>query len=444
MEQYRAAPIIFKGAHVNVRGMQAVILAGGSSSRFWPLNTRHKCLMRIAGYTLLEHTLYGLQDAGIDEVVIVQGPDRQIADAITAPDDMDVAFAVQPEPKGMGNALAQARDHINDQFLVTGPYRFDAGNLLARMQSVDGTYDAAVAGAETAHPERYGILDIDEENQQATGIVEKPDPGKAPSRFKVISTYLLTDTFFQHLDAVEEHEYQFEDALDRYMAEQDVAFTELEEEPPSLKYPWDLFGFAETLLDRQERRIADSADIRNNVTIEGQVVIEDDVTVYENAVIRGPCYIGESSTVGNNAVVRQYTNIEAHSTVGANAEIRGSIIQPGFSCHSGFIGDSLIGRNVSLGAGVTTANRMVRDSDGTRPDVDVYVRAKDETVKTGRNRLGVIAGDRVDIGTQANLMPGVCIGRRSFVGPSAFVRHNVGEQKRYFTQTDGTELERHD
>lgn len=422
--------------------MQAVILAGGSSSRFWPLNTRHKCLTRIAGSTLIEHTLHGLQDADITDTVIVEGPDQDISSRITVPNDMDCTFTVQAKPRGMGNALERARSHIDGPFLVTGPYRFDAGTLVEDMRSMQNTFGAAVAGAATDHPERYGMLSLSDNRERAAGVVEKPAPGEAPSQFKVVSTYLLTPAFFDHLDAAEEHEYQFEDALDRYMQEQEVAFVELDEEPPSLKYPWDLFRFAEMLLNEQEQRIADSADIHDNVTIEGPVVIADDVTVYENAVIRGPCYIGECSTIGNNAVVRHYTNIERDSTVGANAEIRGSIIQNGFSCHSGFIGDSIIGQNVAVGAGTVTANRMVRSPSGDRPDVETHVKAKDQTMDTGRNRLGMIVGDDVDIGTQANLMPGVCIGQGSFIGPSAFVRHNIGEEKQYFTRMESQETER--
>ncbi len=434
--------------------MQAVILAGGRSSRFWPLNTRHKSLTRIGGRTLLEHTLHGMAQAGITDIVIVQGPDRHIEQCIDAPADTSITFTVQPEPNGMGDALEQAREHVDSACIVSGPYRFDAKNMVGRMRSALETFDGAVAGAETRHPERYGMLSLSADRERATGIVEKPDPEDAPSRFKAVSTYLLTPDFFNHLDAVEKHEYHFEDALDRYMQEQDVAFIAVDEEPPSLKYPWDLFDFTERILDDQEQHIAESATIHDNVTIDGPAVIADNVTIYENAVIRGPCYIGAGSTVGNNAVVRHYTSIGRDCTVGANAEIRGSVIQDGFSCHSGFIGDSLIGRNVSIGAGVVTANRMVRNTPGDvrdrstqsqgrrRPDVSVYVREKDEHVDTGRNRLGMIVGDEADIGTCANIMPGVCIGAGSFIGPSTFVRHNVGERKQFFTRTEGTEMER--
>ncbi|MDY6761412.1 MAG: sugar phosphate nucleotidyltransferase [Candidatus Nanohaloarchaea archaeon] len=420
--------------------MQAVLLAGGASSRFWPLNTRHKSLFHIQGSSLVRHTLDSLAAAGVDEAVIVQGPDRAIEQHLDRPDGIEIQFAVQEEARGMGNALLQAREHVDSEFLVTGPYRIDGGRLLETLQGAATGYDAAVAATETSEPGRYGMLELD--GDVATGIVEKPDPGEAPSDWRAVSTYLLTGDFLDELEAVKEHEYSFEDALDRYMDAHQVGVARLDRSPPSLKYPWDVFAFAEQLLGGQERRIADSADIADSATVEGNVVIEENVTVYENAVIRGPCYIGEDCTIGNNALVRAGTDLEAGCRIGANMEVRGTVAQQGLSTHSGFIGDSVIGRNVAVGAGTVTANRRVREDGGERPDISVYLHAGDETVDTGRNRLGAVIGDDVDIGTQANLMPGVCIGRGTFIGPSALVQNNVGEEKRYFTKQEGKELER--
>ncbi|MDY6766202.1 MAG: sugar phosphate nucleotidyltransferase [Candidatus Nanohaloarchaea archaeon] len=420
--------------------MKAVLLAGGTSSRFWPLNTRHKSLVQLQGKPLIRHTLDSLVDAGVDAAVIVQGPEQEIQDQLTVPREMNVRFAVQEEPRGMGNALAQAEEHLEGEFLVTGPYRFDAGPLLKTLRDAARSNRAAVAGVRTETPEEYGVLETD--GATATGVVEKPDPGEAPSDIRIVSTYLLDEAFFDHLEAVEEHEYSFEDALDRYMADESVGVAQLDHTPPSLKYPWDVLDIAEQVLGGQGRRIADSADIADSATVEGDVVIEENATVYENAVIRGPCYIGENCTIGNNALVRAATDLEAGCRIGANMEIRGTVAQDGLSTHSGFIGDSVIGRDVSVGAGTVTANRRVRTGDGERPEISVHVRAQEGDVATGRDRLGALIGDRVDIGTQANLMPGVCVGSESFIGPSALVRSNVGETKRYFTKHEGRELER--
>lgn len=425
-----------------VLDMQAVVLAAGASSRFWPLNTRHKSLLRIGDRSLLGHTLAGLQRAGIDDAVIVQQPDDAVADEVTVPDGLTVSFVEQSAPKGMGHAVQQARGHVDDRFVVTSPYRYDIDMLLSQMEGAAETHDGVVVGTETDHPERYGMLSLNDDTGTATGVVEKPVPAEAPSSYRIVSTYLLNDTFFTHLDAVEQHEYSFEDALDRYMGDQSVGFVELDTAPQSLKYPWNAIPIAADILGQQEQRIADTADVAGSATVDGPVVIADNATVYEHAVLRGPCYIGEDAVIGNNAVVRAGTHVGEDSTVGANAEIRGSILQEGFSCHSGFIGDSVIGRDVAIGAGTVTANRTVRNTAGDRDTISVYVREKETTVDTERTRLGAIIGDGVDIGTQANLMPGVCIGPGAFVGPSTFVAEHVAPETRYYTRFDTVERER--
>ena len=58
--------------------MQSVILAAGESSRFWPLNQKHKSLLKIMGKPIIWHTLNGLKKSGIKETIIIQGPEKDI------------------------------------------------------------------------------------------------------------------------------------------------------------------------------------------------------------------------------------------------------------------------------------------------------------------------------------------------------------------------------
>ena len=62
--------------------MQAVILAAGQSSRFWPLNQRHKSLIKIMGKPLIWYTIQGLKKAGIKETIIIQSPGKDIEEKL--------------------------------------------------------------------------------------------------------------------------------------------------------------------------------------------------------------------------------------------------------------------------------------------------------------------------------------------------------------------------
>ena len=58
--------------------MQAIILAAGESSRFWPLNQKHKSLIKIMGKFLISYTIAGLRKLGVHDIIVVQGKEKDI------------------------------------------------------------------------------------------------------------------------------------------------------------------------------------------------------------------------------------------------------------------------------------------------------------------------------------------------------------------------------
>ncbi len=403
--------------------MKAVILAAGQSSRFKPVSDKqHKGLTEVLGRPIIEHTIEELRDAGVDEVIVVQSPNQEIENALG---DTADHYVVQEEPKGMGNALRQAEHLLDDKFLVLTPYRANAAQFFESMIEKGEEEDAETVfvSTPTDEPEKYGILELDDEGK-AVDMIEKPEPEEAPSNHKVVGMYLLSENFFSHLDEVETWEYQYEDALSNQMQESPASVLKIDEETNSIKYPWDLFSVVEELMEQKGKNISENASVADSAEIKGDVIIEDDATVYENAVIKGPVYIGENATVGNNSLVRDHVAIEEDATVGANSEVKTSVFQPGSSMHSGFIGDSIIGRNTSIGAGTITANRKFPE-DGDRPNVESDLIGKDYDKNTGRSYMGAVIGDNVDIGVNVSLMPGVQIGSDARIGPGTVVHENV-------------------
>jgi bifunctional UDP-N-acetylglucosamine pyrophosphorylase/glucosamine-1-phosphate N-acetyltransferase len=405
--------------------MQAVILAAGESSRFKPLSDRrHKGLTEILGKPVIEHTADELRDAGADEIIVVESPE----DDIGGLEGVDRAV-VQEEPLGMGNALRQAEHLLEDSFMVATPYRANASRYYDLMMEKSEEYDTVFLASETDKPEKYGILDINSKGK-AVDIVEKPDRSEAPSNMKAVGLYLLNESIFDYLDEVEQKEYQFEEALSRQLESRPAGVVETEESTNSIKYPWDLFEITRELLDNSSGRISDKAKIANSAEIKGKVIVEDNAEVMENAVVKGPAYIGESSIIGNNAVVREYSCIEREAVIGANAEVRNSIFQPEASMHSGFVGDSVIGRNSSIGAGTVIANRRFRDGEN-RPEIATKLIEKEKVEGTSLDRLGAFIGENVDIGVNVSIMPGVQIGSEAKVFPGSVVTENIEEKSKY-------------
>lgn len=408
--------------------MQAVILAAGESSRFWPLaEGGHKSLVSLMGRPIIVHTIEALTRAHVSEIVIVQPPNRaveaQLGDGASL--GVGLSYVVQPEPRGMGDALAHAEPLLAETFLVVNPQHVTADAILPQLIAL--APDAVLVGCETDRPHEYGIVKMD--GDRAIDLIEKPAPGTEPSRTRLVGIYLLNRKFFACYRRVGEHPYAFEDALRLLMHEGAVRLVRITTEPPTLKYPWDLFGLTQLLMDTKmtDQKIAPSAQIHPSALIEGPVWIGENVKIFEHAVVKGPCYIGDHCVIGTGSLVRDYSNLEAHTVIGAHAEVARSIFQRDCTTHSGYFGDSIFDEGVKIGAGTVTAN--VRNDRGViRPWV------KGQRIETGLKKLGTIVGRETHIGICAMLMPGVLIGPRCEIGPGSLVRKNLDADTRYYAR----------
>jgi UDP-N-acetylglucosamine diphosphorylase/glucosamine-1-phosphate N-acetyltransferase len=412
--------------------MQAIILAAGESSRFWPLNQRHKSLLKVMGQPLILHTIEYLKWAGIDDLIIVQGPNRDVERELKNYDlGLSVHYVVQETPKGMGDAVLQAKKFLKGQFFVSNAERVDGGRYAEFLFGKQKSTGAGLVlfGIKTNEPWLFGIADL--EGDRVKDIVEKPEKGKEPSDIRVIGTYLLPKNFLDYYERVNKHQYAFEDALSLYMKENDVRLVITQMDVPSFKHPWDFFGTSRLLMDKfLKAEIKKSAQVSKNAIIEGNVYIGEKTKVYEGAVIKGPCYIGDNCVVGNNALIREYVNLENNCVVGANAEVTRCIFQEDVHTHSGYFGDSIFGRGCRIGAGTITANVRI-DRGGIKTDV------KGKKVDTGLDSLGVVVGEETKIGVNCSLMPGKFIGSGCQIGPNSLVFENIEDNTLFFTEFKG-------
>lgn len=412
--------------------MQAILLAAGGSSRFWPLSEkRHKSLIKIMGKSLIEWTVEAVARAGIKDIIIAHSPNSQIEKYLGdgALFGVKLTYLVQKEAKGMGDAVMQAESLVKNSFFVLNPYNFNADKFLKLMLAKQKETKAKMVllGVKTDKPWNYGMLDF--KGDKVNSIIEKPAQGKEPSDIKATNIYLLPKDFFSYYRRVKEHIYAYEDTLALFMKENDVRLVVSDEEIPSLKYPWDLFKINELMMNAliKKQKIAKNAKIAKNVTIDGLVWIKENTAIFENVAIKGPCYIGNNCIIGNNSLIRQYVNLEDAVLIGANAEITRSIFQTSSHIHSGYFGDSIIGNDTRIGAGAITANVRV-DRREIKPDV------KGKKVETKLTSLGAIIGDGARLGVAVNLMPGVLIGANAKIGPNTLVRENVQSDTTCYTE----------
>ncbi len=420
---------------------QAVILAAGESSRFWPLNQKHKSLLKIMGRPLIWYTIESLKKAGIKDVIIIQGPKKDIEEELGNYDlGIDIKYVIQPEPKGMGNAVLMAEKLISGPFFILHAHKVNAGDYLKPMidRFKETKTELIFLGIETDQPWLYGMLKF--EGEKIKGLIEKPEKGREPSNVKTIGIYLLPPKFFEYYKRVPEHQYAFETALGLYIKENRAEVVMVGKEPTSYKYPWHLFKVAKSLQTQYLKpQIAKSAKIGKNVVIEGNVYIGENTKVFEGAAIKGPCYIGDDCIIGNNSLIRDYTNLENNVLIGAFAEVTRSIFQKDIHAHSGYFGDSIFGKGCRLGAGTITANVRI-----DRGEIKSVIRAqrrmemnecsatvKGEKIGTGLDSLGCIMGENTKTGIHCSLMPGVLIGSNCLIGPGSVIFENIEDENNF-------------
>ena len=416
--------------------MQAIILAAGKSSRFWPLSEKkHKSLIKIMGKSLIEWTIEAIKRAGIKDIIIIQSPNSDLKKHLGDGSlfGVKLSYVTQEEAKGMGNAIMQAKSLIKENnFFVLNPYVFKADDFLNLMikKQKNGNADLVLLGTKTDKPWKYGILEL--KDDKALSMIEKPAADKQPSDIKVVGIYLLPKDFFSYYKRVKEHDYAYEDALALYMKEKNVKVVITEKTTPTLKYPWDLFEVNKMIMNEfiKKQKINKNVKIAKSAVIDGPVIIEENTIIFENAVIKGPCYIGKGCTIGNNTLIRRYSNLEDGVLIGANAEVTRSIFQSRSHTHAGFFGDSIVGEDVRIGSGTITANARMN-----RKEINPFVR--DKRVETKLTALGAIIGNNTHLGVAVNLMPGILVGADVQIGPNTLVRENVPSKKIYYTEFKG-------
>lgn len=131
-------------------------------------------------------------------------------------------------------------------------------------------------------------------------------------------------------------------------------------------------------------------------------------TVIEPGVmIIGPCIIGKNCVIRHGAYLREDVILGDGCHIGHSSELKHSIVlNHAAATHFVYVGDSILGASVNLGAGVKCANLRL-----DRREVAV------QGVKTGLRKFGAIVGDKTQIGCNCVLNPGTLIGKESFSHP---------------------------
>lgn len=156
-----------------------------------------------------------------------------------------------------------------------------------------------------------------------------------------------------------------------------------------------------------------------------KVYIGEGTVIEPGAFIEGPAIIGRNCMLRHNAFIRANTILGDEVGVGNSSEVKNALMLNGSHApHFNYVGDSLLGARVNLGAGTKLSNLAVSSAKdpvtGKRPTIHLIIDG--EEYDLGLAKMGAILGDDVQTGCNSVTNPGTIIGPRTMVYPLVSVR----------------------
>jgi bifunctional UDP-N-acetylglucosamine pyrophosphorylase / glucosamine-1-phosphate N-acetyltransferase len=150
--------------------------------------------------------------------------------------------------------------------------------------------------------------------------------------------------------------------------------------------------------------------VEAGATIKDHTIVENNCEIRQGAYMRGVSYIGESSVVGHTTEVKNAIFVK-HVEAG----------------HFAYIGDSIVGSYVNLGAGTKISNLEFRSLKCKQSDLfpEINMIWEGSRIKTGLTKIGAIIGDGCETGCNSVLCPLVLLEPRCWIMPNRCVLKGI-------------------
>ncbi|MFO8101524.1 MAG: sugar phosphate nucleotidyltransferase [Dehalococcoidia bacterium] len=400
--------------------MKAVILAAGEGKRMNPLTyTRPKVMVPLAGKPILEHLILEMKQAGISEFILIVGYfDESIRDYFGDGRRLGVNIEYHTQRKQLGTA-----DAIRDiDKLIQGSFLLANGDALIQSNDIKKICvqnQPAMGLIEMVDTTDMGVVEI--QDNKVVQIHEKLI--SPPSNLVNAGIYLLNQEIFPAIAETNPSprgEYELTDTLQILLDRGTPIAAEMIGSWLNITYPWDMLEANEQLLSGIEA--ANHGTVEENAVLRGPVSIGEGTVIRAGSYVVGPVIVGENCEIGPNCYIRPSTAIGNNCHIGSAVEVKNSIIMDNSKVpHHNYVGDSIIGEDCNFGAGTKVANLKL-----DKKTISVG------RIETGRRKLGVIMGDRVQTGINSCLNIGCSIGNDSIIGPGMTAKGVIKPRAKIF------------
>lgn len=166
-----------------------------------------------------------------------------------------------------------------------------------------------------------------------------------------------------------------------------------------IRFAWDLLRAHEQAL-KARSQWENLGTSHASLVVDGRLAVGRGTRILPGVVVEGDVVIGENCKIGPNCYLRGSTSIGPGCHVGQAVELKNTILLAQTNVgHLSYLGDSILGAKVNLGAGTISSN-LRHDGKPHRSLVDGVL------VDTGRRKFGTIMGDGVHTGIQTGIYPG--------------------------------------
>ncbi len=424
----------------------AIILAAGQGTR---MNSQTaKVLHKVGNKSLLQHVI----DASlplVNSINVIIGHHSESVKKTTSNDDIN--WVNQKDQLGTGHAVQQAIPHINDNsicLILYGDVPLIKTETLQKLTDKAESSGFSLLSVMMENPFGYGRI-IRDSNNSILSIVEQKDASKDELQVREINTGIMAirgSILKKYLKELEPNNSQGElyltdivekavkdnvniasficESVAEVMGINDKNQLSQAERAYQQNKASDLMSKGLTIMDpkrfdcRGELSFKDDCVIDVNVVFEGDNDLGKNVLISPNCIIKASkigdnthilansiienAVIGSNTSIGPFARIRPETKIGNHSKIGNFVEVKKSSIENNSKVsHLSYIGDSKIGNDVNVGAGVITCNY------------------------DGINKFKTEIKDGAFVGSNSQLVAPVTIGKNATIGAGSTITQNT-------------------
>jgi len=424
----------------------AIILAAGQGTR---MNSQTaKVLHKVGNKSLLQHVIDASRPL-VNSINVIIGHHSESVKKTTSNDDIN--WVNQKEQLGTGHAVQQAIPHINDNsicLILYGDVPLIKTETLQKLTDKAESSGFSLLSVMMENPFGYGRI-IRDSNNSILSIVEQKDASKDELQVREINTGIMAirgSILKKYLKELEPNNSQGElyltdivekavkdnvniasficESVAEVMGINDKNQLSQAERAYQQDKASDLMSKGLTIMDpkrfdcRGELSFKDDCVIDVNVVFEGDNDLGKNVLISPNCIIKASkigdnthilansiienAVIGSNTSIGPFARIRPETKIGNHSKIGNFVEVKKSSIENNSKVsHLSYIGDSKIGNDVNVGAGVITCNY------------------------DGINKFQTEIKDGAFVGSNSQLVAPVTIGKNATIGAGSTITQNT-------------------